>query len=92
MNKKNIPLPIMQVEPKDMNLLEQITCMVYLAQAHSLEELRAKQDLVGQQIQTAHQNNVDVSNLQAMQDNLSAAVAYQSFPEHNVWMTFLRLE
>lgn len=68
MNKINTIHPIIQVEPKNMNLLEQITCMVYLAQSHSLEELRAKQDLVGQQIQTAHQNNVDVSNLQAMQD------------------------
>jgi len=92
MNKKDIPLPIMQVEPKDMNLLEQITCMVYLAQSHTLEELRTKQDIVVQQIHTAHQHNLDVSNLLAMQDNLSAAVAYQSYPAHNIWMSFLRLE
>jgi len=92
MNKKDIPLPIMQVEPKDMNLLEQITCMVYLAQSHTLEELRTKQDIVVQQIHTAHQHNLDVSNLLAMQDNLSAAVAYQSYPDHNIWMSFLRLE
>jgi len=54
MNNKNILLPIVQVEPKDMNLLEQITSMVYLAQSHTLEELRTKQDLIGQQIHTAH--------------------------------------
>lgn len=92
MNNKNILLPIVQVEPKDMNLLEQITCMVYLAQSHSLEELRAKQDLIDQQIHTAHQHNMDTANLLAMQDNLSAAVAYQSFPEHSIWMSFIRLE
>jgi hypothetical protein len=67
-----------------MNLLEQITSMIYLAQSHSLEELRAKQDLVDQQIYTANQHNIDVSNLLAMQDNLSAAVAYQSYPDRNI--------
>jgi hypothetical protein len=92
MNNKNILLPIVQVEPKDMNLLEQITSMVYLAQSHTLEELRTKQDLIDQQIHTAHQNNLDVSNLLAMQDNLSAAVAYQTYPNHNIWMSFIRLE
>ncbi len=91
-NKNTILLPIMQVEPKDMNPLEQITCMVYLAQTHSLEELKTKQDLVSQQIHTAHQHNIDRANLLAMQDNLAAAVAYQSFPEHNIWMSFIRLE
>jgi len=92
MNKTNSIHPIIQVEPQNMNILEQITCMVYLAQSHSLEELRAKQDLVDQQIHTAHQHNMDTANLQAMQDNLSAAVAYQSFPEHSIWMSFIRLE
>jgi hypothetical protein len=84
--------PIIQVEPQNMNILEQITSMVYLAQSHSLEELRAKQDLVDQQIYTAHQHNMDIANLLAMQDNLSAAVAYQTFPDHNIWMSFIRLE
>lgn len=93
MNKKNtILMPIMQVQPKNMNLLEQITCMVYLAQSHTLEELRTKQDLIGHQIHTANQHNIDTANLLAMQDNLAAAVAYQSFPDHTVWMTFIRLE
>jgi hypothetical protein len=92
MKQINTIHPIIKVEPKDMNLLEQITSMIYLAQSHSLEELRAKQDLVDQQIHTAHQHNLDVNNLLAMQDNLSAAVAYQTFPEHNIWMSFLRLE
>jgi len=92
MNNKNTLHPIIQVEPKNMNILEQITCMVYLAQSHTLEELRAKQDLIGQQIHTAHEHNMDTANLLAMQDNLSAAVAYQTYPDRNIWMSFLRLE
>jgi hypothetical protein len=92
MNNKNTIHPIIQVEPQNMSILEQITSMIYLAQSHSLEELRAKQDLVDQQIHTAHQHNLDVNNLLAMQDNLSAAVAYQSYPAHNIWMSFIRLE
>ena len=92
MNKINTIHPIIKVEPKDMNVLEQITSMIYLAQSHTLEELRTKQDLIGQQIHTAHQHNMDTTNLLAMQDNLSAAVAYQSFPNNNIWMSFIRLE
>lgn len=74
-----------------MKPLEQVVCMVYLAQNYSLEELRAKQDVVQQQIQSAHKHHLPIDNLLAMQDNLSAAVAYQSFPENSTWMSFIRL-
>lgn len=74
-----------------MKPLEQVFCMIWLAQNHSLEDLRTKQDIIEQQICSAHKRNLPTDNLLAMQDNLSAAVAYQSFPENSIWMSFIRL-
>lgn len=82
-------------QPKDMTILEQVLCMVYLAETCTLKELRQRQDLIEQQFKMAHEkkvNNIDgvLSNLSAMQDNLAAAVAYQTFKNDDFWLAFIR--
>jgi len=88
--RKITHFPYIVPEPRHMKPMEQVMCMVYLAKSCSLEELRAKQDVIQQQISTAHKRNLKADNLYAIQDNLSAAVAYQSYPEDAVWMSFIR--
>jgi len=77
-------------EPRNITTLEQVFCMVWLSQNCSLKQLRAKQDIIEQQIQSAHKRNLPTDNLLAMRENISAAVAYQSFPEDPVWVSFIR--
>lgn len=89
--KKITHFPYVVPEPRHMKPIEQVMCMVYLAQNYSIEDLRAKQDVVQQQIQSAHIHHLPTDNLLAMHDNLSAAVACQSFPENSTWMSFIRL-
>jgi hypothetical protein len=88
--KKKTYFPYFVPEPQSITTLEQVFCMVHLAQNHSLDDLRAKQDLIEQQIQSAHQHCLPTENLLAMQDNLSAAVAYQAYPDDDLWMSFIR--
>lgn len=88
--KKNTYFPYSVPEPREMMLLEQVFCMVWLAQTYRLDELRAKQYCAEQQIQSAHQHRLPHDNLLAVQDNLSAAVAYQSFPHDTLWVSFIR--
>lgn len=91
MKTRNIThFPYLVAKPQHMKPLEQVMCMVYLSQNYSLEDLRAKQDVVQQQIQSAHNYCLPTEDLLAIQDNLSAAVAYQSFPDDTVWMSFIK--
>lgn len=89
-NTSNNTFPFVVPCPKDMKPLEQVMCMVYLAQNCSLGELRKRQGLIEQQIQSAHKRCLSTDDLCAMQANVSAAVAYQSFPDDNLWMSFIR--
>ena len=88
--KKKTYFPFIVSTPRSMMPLEQVFCMVYLAQTCSLRELRAKQNVIEQQICSAHKRNLPADNLFAMQDNVAAAVAYQSFPD-DLWMSFIRI-
>lgn len=82
--------PFIVSRPSVMMPLEQVVCMVYLAQNCSLEELRERQGLVEQQIQSANKRQLVIDDLLAMQSNLDAAVAYQSCPDDDLWMSFIR--
>lgn len=82
--------PFIVSEPQHMLSLEQVFCMVWLSQNYTLGELRAKQDIIHQQIQSAYKRNLPTDNLMAMQDNVAAAVAYQTFPDDDLWMSFIR--
>jgi hypothetical protein len=84
--------PFMVSEPYKMTTLEQVLCMVWLAANKTLKELRQCQSLVEQQFKIARDNNCTektFENLEAMQSNYDAAVAYQSFEENGVWMAFI---
>jgi hypothetical protein len=83
--------PFVAPKPQNMMPLEQVFCMVWLAQTCSFKELRAKQNLIEQQIRSAHQLRLDTANLLVIQDNIAAAIAYQSFPNHTLWVSFIKL-
>lgn len=85
--KKHFPFQVPR--PKDMTVLDQVLCMVYLSQSCSLNELRKKQELVIQQLDYGYKHKKNCDDLGAMIDNLSAAVAYQAFPDEPVWMAFI---
>ena len=91
MAKKNIIKPYLNIQPQDMKPLEQVLCMVYLAQTLTLDELRFRQELIEKQLQIAHSRRMDPGNILAMQSNIDAAIAYQSFPNESTWMAFIRL-
>ena len=90
MTEQNTIFPYLKIQPKDMKPLEQVLCMVYLAQTYSLEDLRFKQELLEEQLKIAYKRKLNTDNLIAMQSNLDAAVAYQSFPNESCWMSFIR--
>lgn len=84
--------PFMVSEPAYMTILEQVMCMVWLAANKTLEELRQCQSLVEQQFEIARDKNCPektFENLSAMQDNYTAAVAYQTFTDLDTWMAFI---
>jgi hypothetical protein len=89
---KNELFPFQVSEPKDMTVLEQVLCAVYLATHKTLKELRQGQSLIEQQFKMARENRCPqktFDNLGAMQDNYAAAVAYQTFGEDSCWMAFI---
>ena len=92
MIKENMIKPFLKIQPKDMKPLEQVLCMVYLAQSLTLEELRFRQELVEKQLHIANSRRMDPNNLLAMQSNIDAAVAYQSFPDDLAWMSFIKMD
>lgn len=78
--------------PRDMQVLEQVFCMVWLAENKTLEELRQGQSIIEQQGKIAREKKCPeqtFADLSAMMDNYCAAVAYQTFPKHNTWMAFI---
>ena len=90
MPNKNLIKPYLKIQPQDMKPLEQVLCMVYLAQTLTLEDLRFRQELIEKQLEIAHRRKMDPGNILAMQRNLDAAIAYQSFPNELDWITFIR--
>lgn len=82
--------PFIVSRPSIMKPLEQVVCMVYLAQNYSLKELRERQGLIEQQIQSANKRQLAIDDLMAMQANLDAAVAYKSCPDDAMWTSFIR--
>ena len=90
MSKENHIFPFLKIQPQDMKPLEQVLCMIHLAQTCSLEDLRFRQELVEKQLKIAHSRRMDPGNILAMQRNLDAAVSYQSFPNELDWITFIR--
>lgn len=83
--------PILHRRPRYMKPLEQIMCMIYLAQTLTLSELQFRQDLIEKQLKIAHSRQMDTSDIVAMENNICAAVAYQSFPNEDAWMPFIKL-
>ena len=90
MTERNTIFPYLKIQPKDMKPLEQVLCMVYLAQTYTLEDLRFKQELLEEQLKIAYKRKLNTDNLLAMKSNLDASVAYQSFPNDSCWMSFIR--
>ena len=90
MTEQNTIFPYLKIQPKDMKPLEQVLCMVYLAQTYSLEDLRFRQELLKEQLKITHKGKLNTDNLIAMQANIDASVAYQSFPNDSCWMSFIR--
>ena len=80
--------------PTNMTILEQVVCMVWLATTCTLKELRERQSLLERQFRKAIQNNRPESvfkELEAIQSNTDAAVAYQSFDDDNTWLAFINV-
>lgn len=87
--KKKFPFQVSR--PASMTILEQVLCMVWLANTCTLKELREIQSLLEKQFEKARINNRPESvfkELEAMQNNTDAAVAYQSF-DNNTWLAFI---
>jgi hypothetical protein len=82
--------PFIVSRPSIMKPLEQVVCMVHLAQNCSLAELREKQSLIEQQIESANKRSLAIDDLLAMQSNVDAAIAYKSYPDGEMWMSFIR--
>ena len=83
----------MVAEPRNMTPLEQVMTMVWLAQNHTLEELRKRQEVIeAQQIFARRYNRPEYcrEDLSMMADITSAAVAYQTFLELDVWVSFIK--
>ena len=81
-NKKQSPT--INCLPEDMTILEQKSCIIWLADNHSLEELRKRQTLIELQIEIAIKNNYPektLKRLNIMQKHTDAAVFYQTWPE-----------
>jgi len=86
--------PVQTGRPREMQVLEQVICMVWLAENKTLEELRQGQYIIeeqGKQARKAKAPEMTFADLSAMMDNYCAAVAYQTFPEHNTWMAFINV-
>ena len=83
---------IMDNRPKDMTVMQQIMCMIYLSRTKTLKELGTKQHLNERQIEKAHKSgNIDaLYNLHAMENQYAAAVAYQSF-DNGFWKVYINL-
>lgn len=90
---QRIDFPFNFGKPKDLTILEQVFCMVWLATNFTLQELRHRQTIIEQQWQSAVDNKCQdfvFENLEAMQYNTDAAVSYQSFPTLNTWIAYIR--
>ena len=88
-----IAFPFNFGKPKDLTILEQVFCMVWLATNFNLHELRQRQLVIEQQFQSAVENGCQehaFQNLEAMQANTDAAVAYLSFPTLDTWLGYIR--
>lgn len=88
--KKSFPFRLPR--PRNMLVLEQVLCMVWLADNKTLQELRQGQSNIEQQQHMARENNCSEStraDLGAMADNYAAAVAYQTFTEDDFWLAFI---
>ncbi|MCD6434942.1 MAG: hypothetical protein J7L15_00920 [Clostridiales bacterium] len=84
--------PFQVPEPRKMTPLDQILTMVWLADNHDLMKLRKKQGLIEKQFEIARFNRLPIKtidNLMMMQNNLSAAVAYQK--NFDIWENFIKV-
>ncbi len=77
---------------RDLSIVEQVFVIVWLAQTYTLKELRQRQCLIAQQIMACSERNLPnatYQNLDMMQENHAAAVAYQTFDDDG-WTAFLK--
>lgn len=90
---KMINFPFKFGRPRELTVLEQVFCMVWLATNFNLHELRQRQLVIEQQFQSAVENESSehaFQNLEAMQANTDAAVAYLTFPTLDTWLAYIR--
>ena len=90
--KKHFPFCV--GEPRKMRPVEQIFCMVWMADNLELKELRERQDLITQQIERAIEQECPeyvFQDLHMMWDNVTAAVAFQTFKDIDTWMGFIAM-
>ena len=86
--------PNIGCEVKDMLPLEQVLCMIFLADNCTLKELRHKQVMIKEQLNIAYKKQLPEkahANLGMMADNMAAAVAYQIWPEEDFWLAFIQI-
>jgi len=79
-------------DPKDMSIVEQVFVMVWLAQNHTLRQLRQRQEIIKQQILIAarkHLPETTFENLDMMEENTAAAICYQTFDDDG-WLRFIK--
>jgi hypothetical protein len=92
--KKHIGyFPFEVSEPFSMTVLEQVFCVVWLAERYNLDELRIRQSLIEQQFVLARQNSCTkrtFDNLYMMQSVTDSAVAYQTFYD-DTWTSFIKI-
>lgn len=91
-NKKRYPFGSI-VHARDMMPLEQILIMVWLADNHTIKELRERQHIINCQLQIACDKNLPETtfeDLGMMLDNTTAAIAFQTFTDLDTWMAFIQ--
>ena len=90
--KRKRKAPMIGCQPRDMLPLEQVACMIWLAESYSLKHLRNRQHIANQQMAKAIQRRLSeetLENLEMTWHNLSAAIAYQTFTHTNFWLCFI---
>lgn len=83
---------MIKCKPKDMLPLEQVACMIWLANNCTLPELRERQDIINMQKKAANEYHLDeaLDNLSMMWKMTTAAVCYQCFDENEChWLMYI---
>ena len=80
--------------PKDMLIVEQVFVAIWLAQNHTLKDLRVRQDIIEQQMKACIKRSLPeyvYDNLNMMMELTCSAIAYKTAYDGTdyTWMGFL---